>query len=46
MLVEVNPSDTPITRHADYALRGPAEEVLPKLVEATLGKDTGESLGR
>ncbi len=34
VLVEVNPNDTPLTQHADYALRGLAGEVLPKLVEA------------
>lgn len=32
-LVEVNPSETPLTRRADYTLRGPAGEVLPRLVE-------------
>jgi NAD-dependent deacetylase len=31
-LVEVNPSETPLTPHADYSLRGPAGEVLPKLL--------------
>jgi len=31
-LVEVNPSKTPLTRHADYTLRGPAGEVLPLLI--------------
>lgn len=46
VLVEINPSDTPLTRHADYALRGPAGEVLPRLAEAAFRKDTGESLGR
>lgn len=34
VLVEVNPDDTPLTPHADYALRGRAGEVLPALVEA------------
>lgn len=34
VLVEVNPSETPLTRHADYALRGKAGEVLPALVQA------------
>ncbi len=33
MLVEVNPDDTPLTTHADYALRGRAGEVLPALVD-------------
>ena len=34
ILVEVNPDDTPLTPHADYALRGRAGEALPALVEA------------
>ncbi len=34
VLVEINPNDTPLTRHADYALRGLAVVALPKLVEA------------
>jgi NAD-dependent deacetylase len=34
ILVEVNPDDTPLTPHADYALRGRAGEVLPVLVDA------------
>ena len=34
ILVEVNPDATPLTPHADYALRGRAGEVLPALVEA------------
>ena len=34
MLVEINPEDTPLTPHADYALRGKAGEVLPVLVDA------------
>lgn len=33
-VVEVNPDDTPLTRGADYALRGKAGEVLPALVAA------------
>ena len=32
MVVEVNPDDTPLTPSVDYALRGPASEVLPALV--------------
>jgi NAD-dependent deacetylase len=32
VLVEVNPDETPLTAHADHALRGPAGEVLPRLV--------------
>ncbi|CAA9452606.1 MAG: NAD-dependent protein deacetylase of SIR2 family [uncultured Rubrobacteraceae bacterium] len=46
VLVEINPNDTPLTRHADYALRGRAGEALPKLVAATFGEDRKESLGR
>jgi NAD-dependent deacetylase len=37
VLVEVNPSDTPLTRHAHYALRGRAGEVLPALVKTIYG---------
>ena len=32
--VEVNPEDTPLTPHADYALRGAAGEALPALLAA------------
>jgi NAD-dependent deacetylase len=31
-LVEINPGETPLTPHADYVLRDPAGEVLPRLV--------------
>lgn len=31
-VVEINPSETPLTRYADYTLRGLAGEVLPRLV--------------
>lgn len=31
-LVEINPDETPLSPAADYALRGPAGEVLPRLV--------------
>jgi NAD-dependent deacetylase len=31
-LVEINPSETPLTRHAAFVLRGPAGEVLPDLL--------------
>jgi NAD-dependent deacetylase len=37
VLVEVNPSDTPLTRHAHYTLRGRAGEVLPALVKTIYG---------
>jgi NAD-dependent deacetylase len=36
-VVEVNPDETPLTRHAEYALRGGAGEVLPALVRAAYG---------
>jgi len=36
VLVEVNPDETPLTAHADHVLRGPAGEVLPRLVAAIL----------
>lgn len=35
--VEVNPEDTPLTPHADYALRGAAGEALPALLAAAYG---------
>jgi NAD-dependent deacetylase len=35
-LVEINPGETPLTRHADHVLRGPAGEVLPELVRGAL----------
>jgi NAD-dependent deacetylase len=31
-LVEINPEETPLTPHVDYALRGPAGDVLPRLI--------------
>ncbi len=40
-LVEINPNETPLTRHADYSLRGPAGEVLPKLLRAAFAPNTG-----
>jgi NAD-dependent deacetylase len=36
-VVEVNADETPLTRHAEYALRGRAGEVLPALVRAAYG---------
>lgn len=33
--VEINPDTTPVTGWMDYALRGPAGELLPALLEAT-----------
>jgi NAD-dependent deacetylase len=35
-LVEINPGETPLTPHADYALRGPAGDVLPRLIRELL----------
>ena len=37
MVVEVNPNETPLTRHVDHSLRGWAGEVLPALVETACG---------
>jgi len=37
VVVEVNRSDTPLTRHASYALRGRAGVVLPVLVKTAYG---------
>ncbi len=37
VVVEVNPDETPLTGHAEYALRGSAGEVLPALVRAAYG---------
>jgi NAD-dependent deacetylase len=37
IVVEVNPEETPLTRHTDYALRGRAGEVLPALVRTVYG---------
>lgn len=31
-VVEINPEETPLTPHADYALRGRAGDVLPRLI--------------
>lgn len=32
-VVEINPERTPLTRHAHFALHGPAGKVLPALLE-------------
>ena len=37
VVVEVNLDETPLSRHADYALRGQAGTVLPALVKAAYG---------
>jgi len=34
-VVEVNPEDTPLTPHADWAVRGGSAQVLPRLVPGT-----------
>lgn len=34
VVVEVNPTETPLTRSAAVSLRGPSGEILPKVVEA------------
>ena len=31
-LVEINPDETPLASYADHALRGPAGDVLPRLI--------------
>ncbi len=40
LLIEVNPSPTPLTPHADEVLSGPAGQVLPQLLQQ-LGADLG-----
>ena len=37
-LVEINPSETPLTAYADHALRGEAGRVMPELVRAAHGR--------
>ena len=37
VVLEVNPTDTPLSASATFALRGPSGEVLPRLVEAAFG---------
>lgn len=34
-VVEINPEETPLTRHVTYSLQGPSGEVLPALLQAT-----------
>jgi NAD-dependent deacetylase len=36
-LVEINPTETPLSANADFTLRGPAGEVLPKLLLKATG---------
>jgi len=40
-LVEINPMETPLTPHADYALRGPSGEILPQLLREALAPQAG-----
>jgi NAD-dependent deacetylase len=35
ILIEINPTETPLTGEANYVLRGPSGEILPRLVKAT-----------
>ena len=39
ILVEINPQETPISRHAQYVLNGPSGAVLPELVRALRNGD-------
>ena len=39
--IEVNPDETPYSRHAVAALRGPAGEMLPRLVAALIARRAG-----
>lgn len=39
VLVEVNPERTPLTGLAEHALAGPAEEILPALLDANAGRE-------
>lgn len=41
LLIEVNPSPTPLTPHADRVLSGPAGQVLPQLLRQLGGTDLG-----
>ena len=38
MIVEINLAPTPLTPFADFVLRGPAGEIIPKLVDSTFHK--------
>ncbi len=37
-VVEINPTETPLTRLATYALSGPSGEILPELIKVVWGK--------
>jgi NAD-dependent deacetylase len=39
VLAEINLKQTPLSRHADYSVRGPAGEVLPNLLREALPAD-------
>jgi NAD-dependent deacetylase len=41
VVVEINPHETPLSPYAAYALRGPAGEVLPKLLSEAFEPMTG-----
>jgi len=41
VLIEINPHETPLSPYADYTLRGPAGEVLPKLLREAFAPTTG-----
>ena len=40
-LVEINPNETPLTRRADHSVRGPAGEVLPRLLREAFDPEAG-----
>jgi NAD-dependent deacetylase len=42
LLVEVNPSSTPLTRHADAVLAGPAGQILPQLLRELSSTNSAE----
>jgi NAD-dependent deacetylase len=37
VVAEINPAETPLSRHTDHSLRGPAGEVLPNLLREAFG---------
>jgi NAD-dependent deacetylase len=39
--IEVNPEAPPLTEAVTYSLRGPAGQMLPALLQATFGGDSG-----
>jgi NAD-dependent deacetylase len=40
-LVEINPKETPLTRQTDHSLRGPAGEILPRLLREAFDREAG-----